>query len=60
MTDEQFRGEDTIDEEGLNATQRRVREEGSVWKDVGPADTGHEVAGEDEGEPDVVDVDPKL
>ena len=58
MTDEQFRGEDTIDEEGLNATQRRVREEGSVWKDVGPADTGDEVAAQDE--PDVAEVDPNL
>ncbi|MDP8911360.1 MAG: hypothetical protein M3M94_04780 [Actinomycetota bacterium] len=60
MADEQFRGEDTIDEEGLNATQRRVREEGSVWKDVGPADTGDGVAGQDEGDPSLADVDPKL
>ena len=60
MTDEQFRGEDTVDEEGLNATQRRAREEGSVWKDVGPADTGGDVAGQDESEPSLAEVDPNL
>ena len=42
MTDEQFRREDPVDEEGRNATQRRMEEEGTVWKDIGPADLGDE------------------
>ena len=44
--DEQFRGEEAVDEEGRNATQQRVAEEGSVWKDVGPADVDPDEAAE--------------
>ena len=46
--DEQFRGEDTIDEQGRNATQQRADEEGTVWRDVGPANVGDEAEGEEE------------
>ena len=51
MTDEQFAGETTIDEEGRNGTQRRVEEECTIWKDVGPADLGEEDAEADEETP---------
>ena len=32
--DEQFEGEDPVDENLDNATQRRMREEGTIWHDV--------------------------
>ena len=48
--DEQFRGEDPVDEEGLNATQRRAEEEGTIWRDIGPADVP-EKPSEEEKEP---------
>ncbi len=59
MTDEQFKGEDPVDEEMKNATQRRMEEEGTVWKDVGPADLHDEVEDElfTEGGRDLSDVD---
>ena len=34
--DEQFQGEDTVDETFSNATQRRMEEEGTIWHEVGP------------------------
>ncbi len=48
--DEQFRGEEAVDEEGRNATQQRVAEEGTVWKDVGPADVDPDEAAQRAGE----------
>jgi len=34
--DEEFEGEDPVDDEGLNATQRRMEEEGTVRRPTGP------------------------
>ena len=48
MADEQFEGETPIDEEGRNATQQRMEEEGTIWKDTGPADLGEADAEADE------------
>ena len=48
MTDEQFAGETTIDEEGRNATQRRMEEEGTIWNETRPADLGEADAEADE------------
>ena len=48
--DEEFRGEDSIDEEGLNATQQRVAEEGTVWHDVDGNPTRGDELEDPEGE----------
>ncbi len=60
MSDEQFKGEDTVDEEGRNATQRRAEEEGTIWKDIGPADLRGEDGERESAEPTVTEVDPNL
>ncbi len=48
--DEEFQGEDTVDETFSNATQRPMEEEGTIWRDVGPADPAAE-PDEQEGVP---------